>query len=34
MDQKMYEVKKSSNLFIGTTIAVMLAIIVIGFVFG
>ena len=34
MDKQMDEVKKSSNLYIGTTIFVMLAIIVIGFVFG
>lgn len=34
MEQHLKEVKKSSNLYIGTTIALMLAIIVIGFVFG
>lgn len=34
MDKQMLEVRKSSNLYVGTTIAVMLAIIVIGFVFG
>ncbi len=31
---QMSQVKKSSNVFIGTTLIVMLAIIVIGFVFG
>ncbi|MEO8513029.1 MAG: hypothetical protein ABI543_05690 [Ignavibacteria bacterium] len=34
MDKQMSDVKKSSNLYIGTTIFIMLAIIVIGFVFG
>ncbi|KXK54032.1 MAG: hypothetical protein UZ05_CHB002000970 [Chlorobi bacterium OLB5] len=33
-NQQMTAVTKSSNLYIGTTIAIMLAIIVIGFVFG
>ncbi len=32
--QQMEQVKKSSNVYIGTTIFLMLAIIVIGFVFG
>jgi hypothetical protein len=34
MNQQMTQVNKSSNIYIGTTIFVMLAIIVIGFVFG
>jgi hypothetical protein len=34
MDQQMDQVKKSSNYYIGTTIFIMLAIIVIGVVFG
>ncbi len=34
MNKQMEEVKKSSNLYIGTTIFIMLAIIVIGVVFG
>jgi hypothetical protein len=34
IDKQMHQVKKSSNLYIGTTIFLMLAIIVIGFVFG
>jgi len=33
-NKQMTAVKKSSNMFIGTTIAIMLVIIVIGFVFG
>lgn len=32
--QQMTAVTKSSNIYIGTTIVIMLAIIVIGFVFG
>lgn len=34
LNKQMAEVKKSSNLYIGTTIFIMLAIIVIGVVFG
>ena len=34
MNQQMSAVNKSSNMFVGTTILVMLVIIVIGFVFG
>jgi hypothetical protein len=34
MEQQMVQVKKSSNLFIGTTIFILLAIIAIGFIFG
>ncbi len=33
-NHQMNQVKKSSNMFIGTTIFIMLAIIVIGVVFG
>lgn len=33
-NNQMSQVKKSSNMFIGSTILVILAIIVIGFVFG
>ncbi len=33
-DHQMTQVKKSSNIYIGTTIFLMLAIIVIGIVFG
>ncbi len=33
-NEQMYAVNKSSNMYIGTTIAIMLAIIVIGFIFG
>lgn len=34
MEQQMVQVKKSSNLFIGTTIFLVLALIAIGFLFG
>lgn len=34
MEQQMVQVNKSSNLFIGTTIFILLAIIAIGFIFG
>lgn len=33
-NEQMVAVHKSSNMYIGTTIAIMLAIIVIGFIFG
>ncbi len=33
-NEQMNAVNKSSNMYIGTTIAIMLAIIVIGFIFG
>ena len=34
MAHQMNEVKKSSNIYVGTTIFIMLAIIVVGLVFG
>jgi hypothetical protein len=34
MEKKIEQINKNSNLFIGSTIVIMLAIIVIGFVFG
>ncbi len=34
MAQQMSEVNKSSNMYVGTTIFIMLAIIVVGLVFG